>query len=256
MEQQLTIILRQSTVLTKASMKSRYRSTIAGFIWVMLLPIMIYAAQSYAFHFILKINVQNYPIFLLTGLIPWILIASSLEMSAASIVNQGLLLKSLPIHPLALIFSQLIDNFINYSAAFFVLVVPIGLYTQFDLLRLIYIFLPLISALIFILGLSQIINTLNVFFRDTKFVLSFVIQVSYFLTPIFYPKELIPENLQWYMTVNPFYIILAPFQTIVDNEHLSQYWTLTGKSFTLSLAILLISFLYWRRKRNAVYLSI
>ena len=256
MKEKAIIIGRQSIVLAKASMKSRYRSTVAGFLWVMLLPILIYAAQSYAFHYILKIDVRNYPIFLLTGLIPWILISSSLEMSAGSVVNQGNLLKSLPIHPLALIFSQLIDNFINYSVAFFILIVPIGIYSHFNLFRLVYVLLPLLSALIFIVGLAQIISTLNVFYRDTKFVLSFVIQISYYLTPIFYPKQLIPEPLQWYLVINPFYIVLAPFQSIIDEERLLSYWSLTAKSFLLSIVLLVVSLIYWRKKRNAVYLSI
>src|SRR4051812_48169864 len=66
--------LVQAHALTLANLKTRYRNTSLGFLWVLLNPILIYGAQSYAFGRILKLDVSHYNLFLVTGLIPWIFI--------------------------------------------------------------------------------------------------------------------------------------------------------------------------------------
>jgi lipopolysaccharide transport system permease protein len=253
---QALTIYSQAMALTKANLKARYRSTWTGFLWVILFPILIYSAQSFAFHFILKIDVANYPLFLLTGLLPWIFFSTSVDMSTGAYLYNGRLLKSFPIHPLSLVFSQIADNFLNYCVAFFILLIPLSYMTNFSIARWFLVIPPFISLFFFVVGFTNFVATLNVFFRDTKFILTFLMQVSYFITPIFYPKELIPIDLTWVLQINPFYIILRPFQLLSQDFVTSEYLTLLGWSFVLSVSVLIFSALYWKRKRNALYFHI
>ena len=252
-KEQLQIVTRQALVMTKASLKNRYRSTWGGFVWVLLFPILIFSAQAYAFHYILKIQMENYLLFLLSGLIPWIFISSSIDMGTATYVNYGTLLKSLPINPLSLLVSQVADNFLNYLIAFTVILIPIAFSSQFDFSRLISFLPAFISVLLFVVGLAHLLATVNVFYRDVRFVVSFILQVSLFLTPIFYPRQLIPPALEWYVHINLFALLLAPFQTVAVGTSMDSYGADLAISFLVSLSIIVISIVYWKRKKNEIY---
>ena len=108
----------QAYVLTVANLKTRYRNTSLGFLWVLLNPILIYGAQSYAFGRILKIDVSHYNLFLVTGLIPWIFITQSIEMTTSSILVSAPILKNMPIHPFVILISTVLDNLINFLSLF------------------------------------------------------------------------------------------------------------------------------------------
>lgn len=252
-KQKFSIILRQVGQLTLASLKTRYRNTWSGYLWVLLNPLFLYSAQSFAFHFILKINIENYPLFLALGLLPWIFIVSSIEMSTTILMNNARLLKSFPIEPLTLLFSQILDNFINYASAFVVLLIPIALWTNWPLYKLVFLIPPLISLFIFVSSFCFLCAQLHVFFRDTKFVLNFILQVAFFITPIFYPEDLIPENVRWLVRINIFYYIIKPFQ-ILNFEWTAQEYTISLiYSYLLSFVILALSLLFWRKKKNELY---
>ena len=70
-------LLKQSVALTIANMKSRYRRTFAGFIWVIMNPILVFLIQNFVFRNILNIKIDHYVLFLLGGLLPWIFISQT-----------------------------------------------------------------------------------------------------------------------------------------------------------------------------------
>ena len=230
----LQILIRQVVILTISNLKSRYRNTWAGYLWVILNPLFLYTAQSYVFYFVLRIDIRNYPLYLALGLLPWIFLVSSNEMSTSSLVVSSRMLKSFPVRPLALIFAQIADNFINYLSAFVLLLIPIGLYTKWPMFNLIYLALPLLSLFIFVSSFCFLTAQVNVFFRDARFILNFLFQVGFFITPIFY-------------------YLIKPFQILNFEFTLQQYFKEVAHSWLVSLAVLLISTYFWRKNRNALY---
>jgi ABC-type polysaccharide/polyol phosphate export permease len=249
-------VARQSWVLTKANLKSRYRSTTAGMLWVLMAPAILYSAQSFAFHYILKIQVQNYPVFLLASLLPWIFISSTAEMSVGIYVNNGRFIKSYRIEPLALVLAQIFDNFINYYLSVILMMIPILYFFDVHVIQLWRILIPQLVLVVFVSGFAVLVATTHVFFRDTRFVLTFLMQVSFYLTPIFYPKELIPPQLSWVSTVNPFSAILAPFQSVALPELRENYWTLVMQSAGVAIGTFALAIFVWRRKKNAVFFQV
>ena len=106
-------------------MKARYRKTIAGFLWVILNPIILYLVQSVVFKKVLKIDIPDYTLFLLGGLLPWIFITNTLEMSIPYLYNSHNLLRGFRINPLLLVLSQVLDNFFNFLVAFVIILIPV-----------------------------------------------------------------------------------------------------------------------------------
>lgn len=243
--------------LAKANLKSRYRNTWAGFLWVILNPMIMFGVQSIVFKQILKLSVDNYYLFLLSGLLPWIFLVQSSEMSTSLFVTNGQLLRSFKIDPRVLVIAQLVDNFINFFSVFVILFVVVGFLSNFSGL-LAFLWLPIAFTLLIAAasGLSLFLATLQVFFRDTRFILQFVFQIMFFITPIFYPVEFVPENLRFLVNWNPFYAIITVFRSLFIGYDTTLYPTILLKGCLWTILIWVVALFFWNRKKNELILRL
>jgi lipopolysaccharide transport system permease protein len=244
---------KQMLAMTVANMRSRYRNSFAGLFWVLLNPLLMYGAQSFAFHYILKVRVPNYPVFLISGLLPWLFITQSLEMSTNILVTSGKLLKSFPIHPLVCLSAQIFDNFFNFVILVLVLVIAGTAMGLFPILNAPFLILPVAGCLTAVIGMAWILATLQIFFRDARFILTFVLNVSFFMTPIFYPENFLDEKFRWILFANPFRVLLLPFRDLIQTPVPMAYWTDSLQSLALGSGLVLVAWIYWGRKQNVAY---
>jgi lipopolysaccharide transport system permease protein len=247
------VFWRQTRALTFAHLKCRYRKTWAGFIWVLLHPLITFTAQALVFHTILKINIENYLLFLASGLIPWIFVAQTLEMSSGIFVFSGSLIKSFPVSPLIYLAAQFFDNLINFIAGFLIALLPLwfvqnGLQWQIVLLPL-----PILVLSVGLFCMAWWFATLQVFLRDTRFVLTFFLQIAFFFTPIFYSSDFIPESLKWMMWINPFFHLIAPFQVLLHHFDPLTFFSSLGKAILTDGFLVLSAVRLWQKKADLVY---
>ena len=234
-------------------MKARYRKTIAGLLWVILSPIIVFSAQSFIFKYILKLEIQNFSLFLLSGLLPWVFITSSLDIGIPSIVSSADLLKSFNINPIILIASQVLDNFINFLLSFTILIIPSIFIYKIPLQGLIALIVPILLLLIFVSLLTSILALLNVFYRDIKFVSSFTMNLLFFATPIFYPESFVPANLKWIVSLNPFYRMIQPIRVSLYQFSPQLYFSSLIPSLVIIILLSIFCIFLWRKKRSRIY---
>lgn len=250
----LRVFWVQSRALTAANLKSRYRNTFAGFLWVVLNPLIVYGTQSYVFHTILKLQVDRYRLFLLSGLLPWIFITQSLEMCTSLYTSSARLLKSFPVHPLVYLAAQLFDNFVNFIAAFLLILLAVFIWDPVEPLRILLLPLPLVLLFGAVFGMAWMLATVQVFLRDTRFIITFALNLLFFLTPIFYPASFVPEEYRWIIRLNPVNHLIQPFRALIYDElqlsSIVQSMLMSGMIATLSLSA---AALFWSRKKNDVY---
>ncbi|MFL5782977.1 MAG: ABC transporter permease [Bacteriovoracaceae bacterium] len=239
--------------LTMASVKSRYRRTFAGFIWVLLNPILQFGVQCLVFKQFLKLNIPNYYLFLLGGLLPWIFITSTLSMGTPVFVAHAHLLRSFKISPMVILCSQILDNFINFLASVVIILLPVYLISGQPLLSLLGLPLAIIPLLVMTASVTIILSTLNVFYRDINFVIGFMMSLLFFLTPVFYPREYVPAHFQWIIDVNPFVYIIEPFRALFIRPSWEDFffWVLKGSGVAGLSAF--IAFWTFKRRRNDFY---
>jgi lipopolysaccharide transport system permease protein len=252
----LKILWRQVRFLTKSNLKSRYRSTVAGFLWVVINPVVLFGVQSFLFKTVLKLHVTNYSVFLLSGLLPWVFFSQSITMCTGIIVGSGRLLKSFPVHALVYIMAQLLDNLVNFLAAFILIGIPVGVFANHWDLTFLLIPIPVLILFAGVTGMCFSLAVVHVFFRDTLFIVNFLIQVIFFVTPIFFPPEYIPEQYRWIIQMNFIYYLIRPFRTLLYDFQ-PRLFLLQSFTGALVAAVLLgISALIWKRSRNAIYFNI
>lgn len=240
--------------LTQFSMKARYRKTYAGFIWVVINPLLMYGAQGLVFKYFLKIDIENYLLFLLGGLLPWSFIVSSLTSGTSLFQSQSRILKSFEMNPFVLLYSLILDNAINFLAAFLLIYIPLTIFGKPPGAEILLLPLSMIVLVLGTTAMTSIGAILQVFYRDTRFVVPFLTSVLFFLTPIFYPREFVPESFQWAVDFNPIYILIQCFRGTLYDFNLSQYLTTLSVSLILSLVLMALAHFYWKRKRNEFYL--
>lgn len=247
---------QQIKVLTVANMKARYRKTMIGFFWVVLGPILMYSVQAFVFQKFLKLELHNYYLFLLGGLLPWIFITSSWDSCTPVMVSASSILKSFQISPLIILASAIIENFINFITAFILIVIPTLIYSQEISLNLIFLPLSLLLLMAFTFITTAIFAILHVFYRDIKYVTNFSMSLLFFLTPIFYPTNFVPDQYKWIIQLNPLFLVIAPFRASLYGGETIEIIFMLIKAVALTFVVALIFIKIWKAKKNELFLKL
>lgn len=244
--------------LTYYHMRSRYRKTLAGFIWVILNPIINFSAQALVFKTILKINIENYPMFLLAGLLPWFFISQSITNLAGSLVASRELLLGFKLNPLIIISCQILDNFFNYLVATLVIGITLFLmgYIVLTPLQVGLFFLDSLMILPFVFFTSALVSFLHVFYRDVQFVATFLMNLAFFLTPIFYTIDYVEEKYQWIFNLNIFYPMINLFQVSLHSFSVELWLKSFMTCFLIVIALGLLLHFLMKKKIKDFYINV
>jgi ABC-type polysaccharide/polyol phosphate export permease len=203
-------------------LKVRYQRSILGFVWTLLNPLLMLATLGFIFSHLIK-TVENYPLYLFAGMVPWSFLSISLNDSAMCIImNEALIRKIyLPklIFPLARVLIAVV-TFVFSLGAIFVLLSTMQARPSPAML-----FLPVAIGLFaaFTLGLCLIIATANTFYRDCSHLVAVFLQAWYFATPIIYPTTDIPEGSRWLFLLNPAYYFIELFHDVLFRGQWPQF---------------------------------
>jgi lipopolysaccharide transport system permease protein len=241
-------------VLTIASLKARYRNTMSGLLWVIMYPVISYSVQVFAFTVIFQVKSANYPIYLLAGLIPWIFLVQSVDMCTGSYLQWGSVLKNVPIPPLVIPMIQVLDNFINYFVAYFLLVGFYFFKGDISFINILISVFPIGVFVVFTTSLCVSFAIINVKFRDLKFILTFVFSLLFYLTPIFYSSQILPTHVKFYIEMSPFYWMVRPFQELFLYGASQVFYNYMYYAIATSLISLVMMIFIWKKfKSNVVF---
>jgi lipopolysaccharide transport system permease protein len=207
-------------VLIGRDLRVRYKQTIFGPLWVVLQPLLTVGAYSIIFGLVAKVPSEGvpYPIFLLSGLLPWIFFQRLvLEASASVTANTNLVGKIyFPrlILPLATLGSLTVDLLVGFGVA----LMAMALFGFFPGPQI--VLLPLVIMFAGIAGLSigLVLAPIDVNYRDVRMVVPIVLQFVMFLSPIFYSAKLVPESFRLYYDANPIAIISTNVRWMLLNH--------------------------------------
>jgi lipopolysaccharide transport system permease protein len=206
--------------------QARYRNSVIGIGWTILNPLAMIVIYTLIFSQVMQSRLPGsqlpfaYSIFLMAGILPWGLFAEMLARSPSVFIDNAHLIKkvSLPklCFPLIILGNSLLNFAIIFSLFLLVLLV-IGQFPGWVFLALIPI---LLLQLFLAFGIGLCLAILNVFFRDVGQFFSIFLQFWFWLTPIVYSLQMIPQNLQGLWQLNPMLSIIVAYQGIF----LEQQW--------------------------------
>ena len=204
--------------LIKTSVKKdiggKYKHSFLGVLWSFINPLLQIAVYAIIFPLIMKNNIPNYTVFMVCGLIPWNYFATVINRASFTFIENGNIIKKVyfprEILPLSLVTSETINFLISTIIIIcFTLAYGMGL-TKYVLLYP----LVLLVQYILLLGISLIVSSVTVYFRDLQHFIGVLLQLFFYATPIVYSVETIPENFRWILKINPMTYIIEGFRDI------------------------------------------
>ncbi len=206
--------------LVWAELTARYKTTTLGILWFVLNPLLMMAILIAVFGRVIQLNIQNYPVFVLSALLPWTFCQMAITTSTNSLTRASGLVKRVRIPrefvPLSALMAGLVHFLISLLLLFAVMALSRVRFTPYMLFLPAAIFLQLI----FLTGACLLTSSLNVFYRDIEHVLSPAMQALFYLTPSIYPLSFVPHQwLHWYL-LNPMAGIIELYRDTLVLGHL------------------------------------
>lgn len=199
--------------LTKKELKVKYRGSVLGFFWSLLNPVLIMLVYSFVFSFIMRQGIEEFAIFLLCALLPFNFFSNSVNYGSGSIVSNANLVKKIYFPKEIIPLSIVLSNLVNFLLELLILFVVLSIFKYRFYMYLYLLPVVIIVQIFFVSGISLLISSLNVLFRDLQHLVSILMLVWFFGTPIIYPLSMVPERFAFWMQINP----MAVFATFYRN---------------------------------------
>ncbi len=219
------------TELVKRDISGKYKDSTLGLFWSFLNPLLSMIVLTIVFSTFFGGSIANFPVYLLSGKLVFDLFANATQGAMDSIKGNSEIIKKIYVPKYMFAVGIVCSEFINFLISLIVLVaVMIATGAPFYA-SLLYAPIPLFFLLVLTMGVGLILATATTFFTDIKYLYGVLIMLLSFMTPLFYPIEIIPEQFLFFFKINPLYSAVSCFRDIV------LYGTFPQTKFLLFLII-------------------
>lgn len=209
----------------KKEIRGKYKGSILGILWSFINPLLQTLVYTIVFSFIMRNTMDNYLIFVITGIIPWNFFITVISQGTNTILVNGGIVKKVyfprEILPISITTSGLVNFFISCVIIMaFVIGSGIGL-------SWLIIFLPLVAIIqyIFTLGIIFILSAVDVYIRDTEYIVNFILNMAFYATPVLYTTDMF-KSYEWILNLNPLTHILNGYRDIFYYQQLPDFQAL------------------------------
>jgi lipopolysaccharide transport system permease protein len=208
--------------LVARELKARYRGSVLGFFWSFFNPLLLLLVYSFVFNKVLAARSEHadpYALFLFCGLLPWTWFATSLTEASGVLISGGNLIKKVLFPAEILPIVSVLSNMVHYLLGLPILAIFLIYYQKpLHVTELAWFPVVLLVQLVLTLGFALLLSALTVHFRDIRDILSNLLTVWFFLTPIIYPWQDAPQNIKRFLNLNPFMHLAVSYQEILFFE--------------------------------------
>jgi lipopolysaccharide transport system permease protein len=213
-------------LLVKKDFCVRYKNSLLGYLWAVANPFAFALVYYVAFKVIMRVEIPNYSIFLLTGIFPWTWFTNSIVLATSSYRNNATLVKRVNLPRAALPLSNVVHEMIHFCFAIPVLILFIKftgcefyISWLWQLPGMIFLQLSMVYPVALLLALA------NVYVHDVEYLVGIGLSMLFFFTPIVYPSSMVPEVYREYFE-------MSPLVGLIDNwRNMFLYGTLDKNSF-------------------------
>ncbi|RYZ92869.1 MAG: ABC transporter permease [Proteobacteria bacterium] len=236
--------------LVSKNLKVKYRRSILGVFWTLLTPLLSALVYFAVFQIVLKVQRENYLLVMISGVLAWNFFSQTVTEGVSHYVdNQNLITKiSLPLQAFNL--STAATNLVTLLAAI-PIVILVGIFMHVKPTLNLLALPPLILALFLITyACSIIVAILFVFLRDLRQVISLVLQLLFYATPILYAPDMVPEKYRFILRFNPLTGLIPGIQAAFTGSLLNMATIIEALAWSVALTI--VAMLMVKRMRRSV----
>lgn len=210
-------------LLVLKDIRVRYKSSVLGYFWALANPFSFAFVYWVAFKFVMRVQMENYSIFLITGLFPWLWLSNGLIQATSSYRDNSSLIKRVNMSLSILPLSNITQEMVHFLFALPIIIVFLILNSSSELYWAWLWQIPLMMAmqLAFIYPAALILAVANAYVRDIEYLVKIGFSLLFFLTPMVYSIEIIPSTYRKYFALNPLYALTESWRSIFLHGQIS-----------------------------------
>lgn len=236
-------------LLISNSIKTRYKRSALGVVWTLLNPLLNTLVLTIAFSQLLRFEVEHYAIYLLIGLLVWNFFSQTTNHAMNTLVWGSSLLKRIYVPRSIFAISVLGNGLINFGLALIPLALIMLVMGHAFSWTLLLLPLALLILAMFTLGVTLLISTFAVFFVDVIDMYGILLSAWFYLTPVIYPPQIVPERFMIFVRLNPMYYMIDLFRRLIFEGALPslEQWVISA---VLGLVTLIIGWWFFTKKSD------
>lgn len=237
----------------KREFQSRYQNSLFGAVWTVLNPLAMILIYTLVFSQVMRARLPGvdssfgYSVFLMAGLLPWGLFTEMLQRNQNMFLENANLIKKVSFPKLCLPLIALLNSLVNFSIIFSLFIVFLLISGNAPGLPILGVIPLLALQLLFTVGLGMLLAVLNVFFRDVGQFFPIFLQFWFWLTPIIYAIEIVPESFRGPLELNPLLPLFSAYQVIFVRGLWPQWESLVAL-LLISILLNLVAFRLFRKR--------
>ena len=198
----------------KKDIRGKYKGSFLGVLWSFINPLLSVVVYAIVFSKIMRFNIDNYLIYLITGVLPWTFFINAINTGMNSILFNANIIKKVYFPRIILPISSVTSSLVNFLISCIVIVIFV-LFSGVGLtLNILWLPIIALTQYFFSLGLVFILSAIEVFVRDMEHIVSFVLSMAFYMTPILYKPEQVPKNLRFVLNLNPMTHIINSYRDV------------------------------------------
>lgn len=198
----------------KKEIRGKYKGSFLGIMWSFVNPLLMVLVYAIVFPYIMRVQQENYLIFLIAAIIPWTFFTTVINQGTTTILNNANLVKKVyfprEILPISVVVSGLINFFIScLIILLFVILGGVGISWHI-------LFLPFVALVQCVLSLAIIfvLSAIEIYVKDVEYIVNFILQMLFYVTPILYSADILPSNIGIILNINPMTHLINAYRDI------------------------------------------
>jgi lipopolysaccharide transport system permease protein len=227
----------------------RYKQTVIGVAWSLIRPLLTMVVFTVVFGHLAKLPSQGvpYPLLVLAGMLPWQFFSSALSEASNSLVGNANLISKVYFPRLVIPTSAVIVSFVDFLISFLILIGMMIFYQYVPDWKILTLPLFLILAFAAAMGVGLWLTTLNVKYRDFRYVIPFVVQFGLYISPVGFSSQIVPAEWQLLYSLNPMVGVIDGFRWALLGGAVAINWGGFWISTALVAILLWTGILYFRK---------
>jgi lipopolysaccharide transport system permease protein len=237
-------------VLTQKELKVRYKNSVLGYLWSVAHPLAFALVFFIAFKVVIRIQIEDYALFLIAGLFPWQWFANSVNASPMILLGNASIIKKVNFPRYFIILTQVIQDMIHFLLAIPVIIIFLFLYHKTPHMSWLYgIPLLMVAQLFIIYGICLVIASTNLFFRDLERLTTIFTMLLFYFTPVFFEETMIPLQYRNFLYLNPLSLVVVNWRMLFLSGKINTLYLLGSYAyavFIFSIGYLVYKKLSWK----------
>lgn len=227
----------------------RYKQTAIGITWSILRPLLTMVVFTVIFGKLAKLPSENMPyaILVYAAMLPWQFFSNTLTESSNSLIANTNMISKIYFPRIIIPSTAMVVSFVDFLISFTIFVVLMFVYDVCPTWKIIFLpFLLILSALTS-LGMGYCISSLNVKYRDFRYIVPFIAQLGLYISPVGFSSSIIPEKWRLLYSLNPMVGVIDGFRWVLLGKEVSLYLPGFLISIGLAIAIFMVGALFFAK---------